>query len=253
MSAPAHRGGRTPSRRPPPSAVPVRGRRPAPEPPPPHVPSAPPPPPAGRFTVSHTTGAIRLRSSRTGVPRTGSPRARVRSDQPRVPRSTPVRPELRLLPMTGPVPVARAPRRAPGRSRSPRAPFVILVVGLLVGTTIGVLVLNTAIAVDSLKATSLRVANAQRSEEVQRLQQQVVQADAPGRLAARAGQAGLVPAGTPGYLVIRPDGTSVLRGTPSAAPTPPPAPPSSSGAPAQPAPTTSPAAPAPAGLSVAGD
>jgi hypothetical protein len=147
--------------------------------------------------------------------------------------------------MTGPVPVTRALRPA----RSPRAPFVLLVVGLLVGTTIGVLVLNTAIAVDSLKATSLRTANAQRSQEVERLQQQVVQAGTPGELAARAGQDGLVPAATPGYLVIRPDGTSVLQGTPSAAPTPPPP-----GSGAHPVPATpSPAAPAAGGISVAGD
>jgi type II secretory pathway pseudopilin PulG len=157
--------------------------------------------------------------------------------------------------MTGPVPVGRTPRPAPGRPGSPRTPFVLLVVGLLIGTTIGVLVLNTAIAVDSLKATSLRTANAQRSQEVQRLQQQVVQAGAPGQLAARAGQAGLVPAGTPGYLVIRPDGTSVLQGTPSPAPTPPPAPASASGTAGRPAPAPTPAAvaPAPDGTSVAGD
>ena len=49
--------------------------------------------------------------------------------------------------------------RAAGRPRSlrhRRAPFVLLVVALLVGTTLGLLVLNTAIAVDSLKATQLR-------------------------------------------------------------------------------------------------
>jgi hypothetical protein len=143
-------------------------------------------------------------------------------------RATPARPELRLLPVTGPVPTGRT-QPAP---RTRRAPFVLLVVGMLVGTTISLLVLNTAIAVDSLKATSLRTANTQRSQEVQRLQQQVIDAGTPGRLVDDAAKAGLVPAGTPGYLVVQPDGSTVLRGTPSPAP----AAPAGQPAPSSPAP-----------------
>jgi hypothetical protein len=115
-----------------------------------------------------------------------------------------------------------------------RAPFVLLVVALLVGTTLGLLVLNTAIAVDSLKATALRSANAQRSQEIQRLEQRVITAGTPEQVASDAARAGLVPAGQPGFLVIGPDGRSTLRGapvpaagptvapraTPAAAPTP---------------------------------
>jgi hypothetical protein len=40
---------------------------------------------------------------------------------------------------------------------------VLLVVGMLVGTTLGLLFLNTAIAVDSLKATQLRTQNTERA------------------------------------------------------------------------------------------
>jgi hypothetical protein len=94
---------------------------------------------------------------------------------------------------------------------------VLLVVALLVGTTLGLLVLNTAIAVDSLKATSLKAANAARVQEVQRLQQQVVTAGTPEQIARGAATAGMVPAGTPGFLVIGPDGKSYLRGTPAPA------------------------------------
>jgi hypothetical protein len=101
--------------------------------------------------------------------------------------------------------------------RHKRAPFVLLVVALLVGTTLGLLVLNTAIAVDSLKATQLRVENAERAQEVQRLERQVVSGGTPAEVARAATEAGLVPAGTAGYLVIDPDGGSVLRGTPEPA------------------------------------
>jgi hypothetical protein len=129
---------------------------------------------------------------------------------PRTPgRATP-RPDLRLVPGAA----ARPGRRGSRALRHPRAPFVLLVVAMLVGTTLGLLILNTAIAVDSLKATQLRVGNAERAQEVQRLEQRVVSAGTPAEVARAAAAAGLVPAGPAAYLVIDPDGGSVLRGTP---------------------------------------
>ena len=140
---------------------------------------------------------------RSTVPRSTVPRSTV-------PRS-PQRPELRLVPG---VPATRSRRRAPRALRHPRAPFVLLVVAMLVGTTLGLLILNTAIAVDSVEATQLRADNAARAQEVQRLEQQVVSGGTPARIAAAAVAAGLVPAGPAAYLVIDPDGGSILRGTP---------------------------------------
>ncbi|SNR33770.1 hypothetical protein [Blastococcus mobilis] len=131
-------------------------------------------------------------------------------------RATP-RPELRLVP--GPAAV-RPGRRAPRALWHPRAPFVLLVVAMLIGTTLGLLVLNTGIAVDSLKATELRADNAARAQEVQRLEQQVVSGGAPAEIARAAVAAGMVPAGPAAYLVIDPDGGSILRGTPAPAEAP---------------------------------
>jgi hypothetical protein len=171
---------------------------------------------------SRYSGPVRLGVHRTGVVRTGSgrpsttarasatARTAVPGHPPRTPlRSAPVRPDLRLV--TGPAP-------ARGRTRS-RAPFLVLVLALLVGTTLSLLVLNTAIAVDSLKATSLRQQNAHRVQEEQLLRRQVIDGSTPQRIADDAAQAGLVPAGTPGYLVVQPHGSS-LRGVPSPAPAP---------------------------------
>jgi hypothetical protein len=195
------------------------------------------------------SGAPRTGTPRTGVQHTGTVRTGVhRTGALRVgPRSVPVRPDLR------PVPPARAraarSRAAAGPSR--RAPFVLLVVALLAGTTLALLVLNTAIAVDSLKATTLRQGNTTREQEVQRLEQQVIDGSTPQSIAGDAARAGLVPAGTPGYLVVQPDGTSTLRGTPSPAPAGPLPPVPGGVAPAPAAPTTpgapTPAAPSPAG------
>ncbi len=152
--------------------------------------------------------------TRTASPRTtAAPRGTARSATRSTPRAA--RPELRLIPGTAATP----PRRRPASLlRHRRAPFLLLVVALLVGTTLGLLVLNTAIAVDSLKATQLRADNAARSEELQRLQRQVVSGGTPAEIARAAVAAGLVPAGAAGHLVIAPDGTSVLRGAPEPAP-----------------------------------
>jgi cell division protein FtsI (penicillin-binding protein 3) len=97
---------------------------------------------------------------------------------------------------------------------------VLLVVALLVGTTLGLLVLSTAINVNSIRAGELRAANAKEAQEVQTLQQQVVSNGTPAALAVAATAAGLVPAGSAAYLVIAPDGSSTLRGTVSPAPEP---------------------------------
>ncbi len=165
-----------------------------------------------RAAARVTPPSVRTSSTvRAGTP---SPRTSPRTGSGATPR-----PELRLVPGTATV---RSRRRAPRALRHPRAPFVLLVVAMLVGTTLGLLVLNTVIAVDSLKATQLRADNAERAQEVQRLEQQVVSGSAPAEIARAADAAGMVPAGPAAYLVIDPDGGSVLRGTPvpAGAPTP---------------------------------
>jgi hypothetical protein len=123
---------------------------------------------------------------------------------------------------------------------------VVLLVGLLVATTLGLLLLNTAIAVDSLNATQQRQANADQADQVARLEQRVVDADTAGALARAATAAGLVPPGDAAHLVLQPDGSSVLLGTASPAPAAG-APARATPAPATPAPATpAPATPAPA-------
>ena len=162
-----------------------------------------------------TTRATARVSSRAASTRTASTRTTGTRTTPRAGVRTAPRPELRLV--QG-VAATRSRPRPVSLLRHRRAPFVLLVVALLVGTTLGLLVLNTAIAVDSLKATQLRTANAQRVEELQRLEQKVVSGSAPAEVARAAVAAGMVPSGVAAHLVIAPDGSSVLRGTPEPAP-----------------------------------
>ncbi|SDD12171.1 cell division protein FtsI (penicillin-binding protein 3) [Geodermatophilus telluris] len=162
---------------------------------------------ASRPVRVQTSGALPSRPLRALPSRPA--RGRATGPTPRVSA-----PALRLVPGGD---AGRTPR---GLLGSRRAPFVLLVVALLVLTTLGLLVLNTAVAVNSLKATALRTANAEKAEEVQRLEQQVVDGATPAQLAAAAAAAGLVPAGAAAYLVVAPDGSATLRGTPEPAPAP---------------------------------
>ncbi|MGY1746216.1 hypothetical protein [Blastococcus sp. SYSU D00695] len=193
--------------------------------------AAGPRPTTPRATPTADAPAEPVRGRAHSAPvRTGSLRTRPSRPVPReVPAAATAEPRRRSLPLTG-----------------RRAPFVLLVVGLLVGTTLALLFLNTAIAVNSLRETEQRAENVQRTQRLERLEQQVVSAGTPAALAAAAAAAGLVPAGTAGHLVIGPDGALVLRGTPVPAEAPPPgetpAPPAPPAAGTPPAPATPPAA-----------
>jgi hypothetical protein len=124
-------------------------------------------------------------------------------------RTGPVhRPQLRVAP-----PARTRARGRRSESPSRRAPFVVLVVALLIVTTVSLLLLNTAIAVDSLDATRMRTANAEQAQQVAELQQRVVDGSTAAQLAREASAAGLVPAGAAAHLVLGADGTSVVRGT----------------------------------------
>ncbi|MBY3552081.1 hypothetical protein HGI15_01455 [Modestobacter lapidis] len=187
------------------------------------------------------TGSTAVRTGSTAV-RTGSTATGPVRSAPSAPRRTgpvPSRPQLRLVPpATTPVRVRRT------MSAGRRAPFVLLVVAMLVGTTVSLLLLNTAIAVDSLEANQRRAAIADQAQQVDQLEQQVITGSTAAQLARAATDAGLVPSGAAAHLVLGPDGTSAVRGTavpaeprPAGAPVPP--------APAAPGPAA-PGAPAPA-------
>lgn len=137
--------------------------------------------------------------------RTPTP-ARARSRRPE-----PVRVSLRR-------PVAAT---APAEAR--RAPFVALIL-LIVGLgLVSLLVLNTAIAADSFTERSLNQQIEQLTIQEQELQQAVNLAQAPAALAKAAAEQGMIPAGTPGFLVVDPDGSTHVVGqaTKAARPTPP--------------------------------
>jgi hypothetical protein len=153
-----------------------------------------------RAARTATPAPVRPPGAHTAPVRTGSLRSRTAARPTQAPgpapRTTSGSPASRLRSAVG----------------AHRARLVLFVVTLLVATTLGLLFLNTAIAVNSLKATQLAAANEDRAQEVQRLEQQVIAGGTPAELAREAREAGMVPAGPAAYLVVGEDGSVTLRG-----------------------------------------
>jgi cell division protein FtsI (penicillin-binding protein 3) len=116
----------------------------------------------------------------------------------------------------------RAPRNAPPAGR---AKFVLLVMALLATGLVVTLWLSTAAAADSYRLQDARVAARALSEQSEQLRREVTAMDAAPALAQRAAVLGMVPVQDSARLVVAPDGTVTVAGTPKAAiATAPPAP-----------------------------
>lgn len=90
----------------------------------------------------------------------------------------------------------------------PRAPFLLLMVGLVVVGVLGVLVLNTKINENSFRLNDLRNTQAGLDLQEQQLERNLADLESPGNLRAAATRLGLVPAGTPAFINL-PDGRVV--------------------------------------------
>ncbi|ASO19441.1 cell division protein FtsI (penicillin-binding protein 3) [Actinoalloteichus hoggarensis] len=104
------------------------------------------------------------------------------------------------------------PRRRPGSA--PRAPFVLLVMALLSAGLIGTLWLSTSAASDSYELSDLHAEVAALTEDTELLRQQVAELEAPGTLAEKAAELGMVPVADPARLLVSPDGSVELVGEP---------------------------------------
>jgi hypothetical protein len=100
----------------------------------------------------------------------------------------------------------QAPRRTPLRLVQPRrssaakAPFVIVLVSLLVGGLLGLLLLNTLVAKESFALHDLSTQSKALTQQEQDLARQVQALQAPANLAGRATKLGMVPGGPPAFL-----------------------------------------------------
>ena len=157
----------------------------------------------------------------------------------RTPRTVPGRPgtlpEPRTRPVTAPrhtQPVTRtrpgpaAPRPAAPRpatktggprprARSPRMPFILLLVGLLGGAIVSLLVISTTLAQGAFRITNLQEQNANLVRQEQTLTSEIAQAGNPAVIAEKARQLGMRPNPMLGF--IDPKTGKIVVGKPSRA------------------------------------
>lgn len=115
----------------------------------------------------------------------------------RKPRTRPTETTAVDPPVTPPLPISL-----------PRAPFLMLMVSLVVIGVAGVLVLNTKINENAFRLDALQGQQSSLDLQEQQLKQNLAQLEAPGNLRAAANRLGLVPAGTPAFINL-PDGRVV--------------------------------------------
>jgi hypothetical protein len=111
-----------------------------------------------------------------------------RPAEPAARPARPARPTAR--PVTRPAAHQPAGRTRP---RHPRAPFILLLVGLLGGALVSLLVISTTLAEGSYRITNLQRQNANLAKQEQSLTLQVAQASSPAQIAQEAEQFGMRP------------------------------------------------------------
>jgi hypothetical protein len=88
---------------------------------------------------------------------------------------------------------------------APRAPFVALILVLVVGGVLGILLVNTKINENAFRLDRLQKQQAALDLQQQQLQKQIAENEAPGNLAAAARGEGMVESGPPAFIRL-PDG-----------------------------------------------
>lgn len=87
----------------------------------------------------------------------------------------------------------------------PRAPFVALILLLVVGGVLGILLVQTKVNENAFKLDKLQDQQAVLDVQEQQLTQEIAKHEAPGNLAAQARKLGLVESGPPAFIRL-PDG-----------------------------------------------
>ncbi|QKW35311.1 hypothetical protein HUT06_15760 [Actinomadura sp. NAK00032] len=113
---------------------------------------------------------------------------------------------------------ARSRPAAAGRA-APRAPFVLLIIGLLGGALVSLLLLNTVLAEDAFTLTRLQQSNKQLEQQRQAYEEEIAREGSPAGLARKAEALGMKEAEDPAFFDAdtgRP-GAGKIRPVPQAA------------------------------------
>jgi hypothetical protein len=158
------------------------------------------PPPKAREDREDTVadGTVKTRPAKTGASRTGAAKTGA-AERPTATRATTTtKPRVRkpVAPRKPP------PKAAPARRSAtpPRAPFVLLVVGLLGGALVSLLLLNTVLAQDAFTLSELQRGNQQLSERKQALQEDINRENSPSVLHSKARSLRMVDGQRPAFI-----------------------------------------------------
>jgi cell division protein FtsB len=129
-----------------------------------------------------------------------------------------IAPDHGTAPVRGTRAATRAPLRVvpPANLPAPRAPFVVLVLVLLVSGLVSLLMLNTLVNENSFRLHALQEKQAALDLREQQLERDIDKREATPAVAAAARRLGLVPAGTPAFIRL-PDGKVLGVPTPAKA------------------------------------
>ena len=162
-------------------------------------------------TMRPNAGSPRQAPGRA-APKTSSQKTK-NPQKPRrsAPGTRPVTAPRHTRPVTGPVKGTAARPRA----RSPRMPFILLLVGLLGGALVCLLVISTTLAQGAFRITTLQAQNANLARQQQTLTNEVAQAGNPAVVAAEAQQLGMRPNPHLGFIDLKTG--KIVTGKPSSA------------------------------------
>ncbi|SCL23596.1 hypothetical protein [Micromonospora inyonensis] len=171
-------------------------------------------PGAGQRTPRSGGRTVAARTASVGTGATGSDRARRQGEtRARGAREFPTQGSAALRPAERSASAARptAPRlrvAPPPPVSVPRAPFVGLVLVLVVGGVLGILLVNTKINENAFRLEKLQQQQAKLDVDEQQLKKQIAEHEAPGNLTAEARKLGLVESDDPAFIQL-PDGRMI--------------------------------------------
>ncbi|WP_212993901.1 hypothetical protein [Actinoplanes auranticolor] len=155
--------------------------------------------PAGTTTGTTTGGGVRgaRRNPMAGATRGSA----VQSDAVQGTNALKLNVEQQRDPIAAP----RLRVAPPAPINAPRAPFIALVVAVVVAGVLGILVINTKTAENSFRIDTLQKRQTKLDTQQQELENQIAANNSPGSLDAAARRLGLVKADNPAYIRL-PDG-----------------------------------------------
>jgi len=123
----------------------------------------------------------------------------------------------RIRPARGEQPRSRMLRLVgPARSRARRAPFVVVVLGLLSAGLVGLIVMSTVLQAQSFQLSTLSQQADALATQQQAMTREVERMQSPSEVAARAMALGMVPNANPVFLRLS-DGKVVGKPSPAEA------------------------------------